>query len=150
MHKEFFNLLRKDHKEVKDILEELKEMKGKPSQKEKLFKKLKEEIKPHMKAEEHVFYPALQDNKDTREDALEGIEEHHVAEIVLNELEKLSTKEDQWAAKLSVLKELVEHHIEEEESKIFDDAEEALSEDEMKKIMKKFEEEKEKVKSSMS
>jgi hemerythrin-like domain-containing protein len=150
MHKEFFKLLRKDHKEVKDIFEELQETKGKPSQREKLFKKLKEEIKPHMKAEEHVFYPALKDNKEAREDVLEGIEEHHVAELVLNELEDLSPKEDQWAAKLSVLKELVEHHIEEEESKIFDDAEEVLSEDEMKKIMKKFEEEKEKVKSSMS
>ena len=74
------------------------------------------------------------------------MEEHHVAEMVLKELEKMPKGEDQWGAKMSVFKELVEHHIKEEECPIFKSAEKALTQDEFEKITKQFEQEKQKIK----
>lgn len=147
---EFFQMLKKDHEEVKGILKQLKETKEKDSSKrEDLFQKLREELVPHMKAEESAFYPPLLEKKEVREDAMEGIEEHHVSELVLKELEKMPKGEDTWGAKMSVFKELVEHHIKEEENTLFKSAEKALDPDEIKKIMKQFEQDKQKNKKNL-
>lgn len=147
MENQFFQLLKKDHRELKGILGQLKESKESAVKKrEELFRKLTEELVPHMKAEEKTFYQPLAAKKEAREDAMEGIEEHHVAEMVFKELQKMEKGEDQWAAKLSVFKELVEHHIQEEERKIFKSAEKALGDDEIQNIMKQFEQEKQKIK----
>ena len=143
--KEFFQLLKKDHVEVKGILGQLIET-NKTKKREELFDTLRLELVPHMKAEESTFYPPLMKKKEAREDAMEGIEEHHVSEMVLKELEKMPKDEDQWQAKIKVFKELVEHHIEEEESKIFKSAKKTLEKDELEDIMKKFNKEKEKIK----
>ena len=99
--KEFFQMLKKDHEEVKGILGQLKETKEKESSKrEDLFQKLREELVPHMKAEESAFYPPLMEKKEAREDAMEGIEEHHVSEMVFKELDKMPKGEDQCGAKM--------------------------------------------------
>jgi hemerythrin-like domain-containing protein len=150
MHNEFFRVLKKDHEEVKGILGHLKATKeSAPKKREDLFQKLREELVPHMKAEESTFYPPLMAKKEAREDAMEGVEEHHVSEMVLKELEKMPKGEEQWGAKMSVFKELVEHHIQDEESKVFKSAEKALDHDEIQNIMKKFDQEKQKIKKTL-
>jgi hemerythrin-like domain-containing protein len=147
---EFFQMLKKDHEEVKGILGKLKETKESELKKrEEVFLKLRIELVPHMKAEESVFYPPLTAKKESREDALEGVEEHHVSEMVLKELETTQKGEDIWGAKMAVFKELVEHHIKDEESKVFKSAEKALTQDDFEKIMKQFEQEKQKIKKNM-
>jgi hemerythrin-like domain-containing protein len=147
MAHEFFQMLEKEHEEVKGILAKLEsQSKGSAKTKEDLFLKLKEELIPHMKGEEKHFYPALKDGGETSEIAMEGIEEHRVAETVLKELDKLSKDAENWDAKLKVFKEIVEHHIEEEEEELFEAAEDALEEDDLDKIMASFEKEKEKAK----
>jgi hemerythrin-like domain-containing protein len=149
MHDDFFKELKKDHEEVRSILEQLKATGNKAEKKrEELFLKLKQEIKPHMEAEEKVFYPALQ--KKAHEKILESIEEHHAADVFLIELEKMGKTEDRWAAKLSVFKEIVEHHLEEEEGDIFKLADEAMDHDQMPAILKQFQEQKQKVKKAMA
>jgi len=147
---EFFQMLKKDHEEVKGILGKLKETKeSEPKKREEVFLKLRIELVPHMKAEESVFYPPLMAKKESREDALEGVEEHHVSEMVLQELETTQKGEDIWGAKMAVFKELVEHHIKDEESKVFKSAEKALTRDDFEKIMKQFEQEKQKIKKNI-
>lgn len=145
---EFFQMLKKDHVEQKEILGQLTETKE-AKKREELFKKLKEELVPHIKAEESTFYPPLLAKKEAREVALEGLEEHHVSELIQNELEMMPKGEEQWGAKMSVFKELVEHHIKDEESKVFKSAEKALDSDEFKTIMKKFNQEKQKIKKTL-
>lgn len=150
MPNQFFQMLKKDHGEVKKILGQFKATKeSAPEKREELFQKLREELVPHMKAEESIFYPLLLAKKEAREDTMEGIEEHHVSEMVLKELHKMSKSEDEWGPKMSVFKELVEHHIQEEEGKIFKSAEKALGPDEFKNIMEKFEQEKQKIKKNL-
>ena len=147
---EFFQMLKKDHKEVKGILGQLKETENKSKERDELFQKLKEELVPHMKAEEITFYnPLLAAKKEAREAALEGSEEHHVSEMVFKELETMPKNQDQWAAKLSVFKELLEHHIKEEESTIFKTADEVLSQTKFQSILKQFVEEKQKFKENL-
>ena len=51
--------------------------------------------------------------------ALEGYEEHHVADVLMREISRLSPSNEKWAAKFTVLKENVEHHVEEEEGEIW-------------------------------
>lgn len=150
MSNEFFQMLKKEHEEFKGLLGQLKATKeGDTKKRDELFQKLKEELVPHMKAEEIAFYPPLLAKKEAREDALEGVEEHHVSDLVFKELEKSPKGDDQWGAKISVFKELVEHHIKDEESKVFKSAEKALNQDEFKVIMKKFDQEKQKIKKTL-
>ncbi|MHB1398197.1 MAG: hemerythrin domain-containing protein [Trichloromonadaceae bacterium] len=146
---EFFQMLKKDHVEVRGILGQLIETKE-SKKRDELFQQLKQELIPHMKAEESTFYQPLLANKMAREDALEGVEEHHVSDMVFKELEKTPKGDDQWGAKITVFKELVEHHIKEEESKIFKSAEKALKPDELQTIMKKFDQEKQKIKKTLN
>ena len=146
---EFFKMLRKDHRTVKTLLSELEETESKSKKREELFKTLKEELVPHMKAEESTFYDALVGKKSSRDKGLEGFEEHHVAEMVLKELDSTPKDEDKWKAKLSVFKEIVEHHIREEQGAMFNAAEEALTEKQLESIMKDFQEKKKSVKEKM-
>lgn len=149
--KEFFNELKKDHDEVKDILEKLKNSSQTAEKtREKLFIQLKQELLPHLKAEETSFYPALMASKSGKQHALEAKEEHNLTEMVCSQLEDGSAKEDIWTAKLKVLKDLVEHHIEEEEEEIFPIAEQEIGEDKFRQIMQNFQQEKEKIRKKMS
>lgn len=145
---EFFQTLKKDHGEQKGILGQLTETKD-AKKREELFLKLREELVPHMRAEESTFFPTLLAKKEAREEAMEGLEEHHVSDMVLKELEEMPKSEEKWGAKMSVFKELVEHHIKDEESKIFKSAEKALDPEEFQNILKKFDQEKKKIKKTL-
>ncbi|KJS00368.1 MAG: hypothetical protein VR65_12695 [Desulfobulbaceae bacterium BRH_c16a] len=149
--KAFFDELKKDHKEVKDILEKMSSSsKTAEKSREKLFAQLKEELVPHMKAENVAFYSVLMDKKNARQNALEATEEHNLTEMVFRQLEETPAKDELWAVKVKVLKDLIEHHIEEEEQEIFEIAQEEIEKDDFKQIMQAFQQEKEKVKSSIS
>jgi hypothetical protein len=140
--------IHKDHQEVKSIFKQL--IKSEDSSKRKeLCGELQEEIVPHMKAEEKAVYPRLMDKKRSKEHALEGLEEHHAAEMVLKELLALDPGDERFKAKATVLKEMIEHHIKEEEDKIFDDLE-AKNKGELDEIFSQFEEEKERLKSDIT
>jgi Hemerythrin HHE cation binding domain len=150
MHKEFFEVLHKDHELFKDILLKLKQLASTESKRrEELFGEFKLEIEPHTKAEEEVFYPPLKENKESYEDVLESFEEHHVISLILGELDLMPKQLDQWRAKLRVCKEVVEHHIVEEEDKIFKAATKLLSRDQMQTIFEGFLRERERLKNSM-
>lgn len=140
-----YNLLEKDHEKVSKLFEQLMET-GETAVKtrEKLFGQLKQELVAHTEAEEHVFYPALKDADPTHDLTLEAIEEHHVVDQLLEELESMPKDQEEWIAKLTVLKENVEHHVEEEESELFPKARKVLSDKQAKEMGTKVEQEKQK------
>ncbi len=150
MAHKFFQTLQKDHKEVQDILAKLLETSdGSVKSREKIFLQLKQELIPHMKSDDELFYPLLIKNKESAELGMEAMEEHHVAETVLKELDQLSKNEKNWKAKASVFSELVKHHIEEEEDEVFKSAEKMLDKDELDKLMSEFTNKKEDIKKSL-
>jgi hemerythrin-like domain-containing protein len=96
-----------------------------------LLATLTAELNIHELMEERVLYPALQARPEAREVVLEGYEEHHVADLIVEELHEVATDDETWAAKFKVLKENIEHHIEEEEGQMFPTARGIFSREEL-------------------
>ena len=125
-----FNLLKADHKKVADILEKLDATSDRALKtREELFTKLKMELDVHSRIEETIFYPVLEEADETHELTLEALEEHALVKQLLEELHSLAKDDEQWTAKFTVLKENVEHHVEEEEGEMFKKARKVLSEE---------------------
>jgi iron-sulfur cluster repair protein YtfE (RIC family) len=80
---------------------------------------LTRELDVHEAIEEQVLYPALRPHAEAHDVVLESIEEHHVADGLIKELHAVRKDAEKWGAKFKVLKESVEHHIQEEERKMF-------------------------------
>ncbi|MDQ3956474.1 MAG: hemerythrin domain-containing protein [Actinomycetota bacterium] len=128
-------LLKQDHREMEKLLEKLDSTTDRGVKaREELFTRIKKEMTAHEAIEEEIFYPALKKHAEAKEIVLEGFEEHHVVDLLLGELEQVSYDDETWGAKASVMKENVEHHIEEEEDDMFDKAEKLLDDDELESL----------------
>lgn len=113
-------LLEKDHRRMEELLKRggktgdraVKERKA-------LLDTLAAELTLHETIEERVLYPALKEYPEARDIVLEGFQEHHVADLIMKELYETSVDDEDWGAKFKVLKESIEHHIQEEEGPMF-------------------------------
>ena len=122
-------MLKADHTKVKQLLRRLNETGG-IKEREHLCGEIEREIKMHSQLEEEIFYPAFRDAVRTKDDKkmyFEAKEEHHVVKLVLPEVKEGGMAVEEFAAKCKVLKELVEHHADEEEKDMFPEARKALS-----------------------
>ena len=113
-------LLKADHDKVKRLLTELESTteRGVKTRAE-LFATLKGELTLHEIVEEEIFYPELKAHPKAKDIVLEGYQEHHVVDLLMGELEALPVDDETWGAKAQVMKENVEHHMEEEEGDMF-------------------------------
>ena len=128
-------LLKNDHEQVKKILEEIDSTTEKGVKtREELSTKFKSEMTVHERIEEEIFYPRLTEQAKTKEIALEGFEEHHVVDMVMAELDDVPFDDETWGAKFTVMKENIEHHVEEEEGEMFKLARQALESDELEEL----------------
>ena len=146
-----FQLLKEDHKKVSGIFQQLEPTTERALKtREELFGKLKQELDIHAQIQETIFYPAIKEAHETREITLEGFEEHHVVKMLLKELEAMPVDTEEWAAKLKVLQENVEHHVEEEEEEMFQKARQVLSEEEINTLGAQMEEMKQRLQPNKS
>ena len=135
-----FTLLKADHKKVAGIFEKLEPTTERGVKtREELFAQLKNELDIHARIEEEIFYPALKEADETHDVVLEGYEEHAVVKRLLSELDELSKDDETWGAKLKVLQENVEHHVEEEEGEMFPKARKVLSAEEVEALGERLE-----------
>lgn len=142
--KTLFDELKEDHKEVKHMLGSLMKSDG-GQEREEIFSKMKAALLAHAKAEEEMFYPVLEEEKVTHTEALEAEAEHEVVENLLEELDGAAEKDsDEWLAKCKVLRDMVEHHVKEEEGQIFKDARKVLGKGRLTELAGEFEAAKEK------
>jgi hemerythrin-like domain-containing protein len=132
------SLLEEDHKRVKKLLAALEETTERATKtRGELLEDIAMELKAHTTIEEEIFYPAYKaavDQKDDRKLYYEAVEEHHVVDLVLPELQKTDVTSEEFGAKAKVLKELVEHHIEEEEDEMFPRARKAITKAELTEL----------------
>ena len=135
-----FQLLKNDHKLVSELFDEIESASG--GSKTQLFTRLKSELDVHAHVEEKIFYPALENKQESREITLEAYEEHKVVKDLLAELATESSANEEWDAKLKVLRENVDHHVEEEEGELFDKAGDVLSDEDLERIGEEMEAEK--------
>ncbi len=144
-----FALLKEDHQRVAGILEKIDATTERGIKtREELFTQLKTELDIHAEIEETIFYPALEKHDETRDITLEGIEEHRIVKELLAELDAMAKDDEVWTAKMTVLKENVEHHVEEEEAEMFPKARKALSEEEVERLGTRLEAAKKKQKAA--
>jgi hemerythrin-like domain-containing protein len=144
-----FELLKKDHEKVSAIFEKLEPTTERATKtREELFVQLKQELDIHANVEETILYPVLKREAETRDITFEAYEEHSIVKQLLTELEALPVDQEQWTAKLKVLKENVEHHVEEEESEMFKMAREALSQEQIEDLGTRIEAAKQKQKAA--
>jgi hemerythrin-like domain-containing protein len=116
-------LLEADHRKVKALLAELESTTERGVKiRTELFATIKGELTLHEVVEEEIFYPALKSHPKARDIVLEASEEHHVVDLLMGELEALDVSDETWGAKAIVMKENIEHHIEEEEGEMFTQA----------------------------
>jgi hemerythrin-like domain-containing protein len=138
---DIFEVLTTDHEKVKKILEQMQQTSNRAiGRREKLVQNLSANLVPHMYAEEQYFYQILLDETSEQEDIYSALEEHRAAKTVLVDLTDAASDDPRWMARLKVLKELIEHHVEEEESQIFDIAREVIDEERSSEVAKRFKE----------
>ena len=144
-------LLKADHDKVKGMLAKLDETteRAEVTRTEGL-QALKQELTVHETIEEEILYPALTEFAKTREITFEAYEEHHVVDSIMAELEQTPFDDEQWAAKLTVMKENLEHHIEEEEGEMFKQARQVMDESDLVELGERMAARKEELKSVRS
>jgi hypothetical protein len=135
-------LLREDHKTMKDLFSKMEKTteRGAASRR-KLLDRIAREIKAHTTAEEETFYQKFRDaaeSEDAKEMYYEANEEHHVVDLVLPELLETDPATPVFGAKATVMRELVEHHMKEEEKEMFKQARELFSKEELLEMGKAF------------
>ena len=134
------DLLKTDHDKVKRLLSDLESTteRGVKTRSE-LFATIKGELTLHEIIEEEIFYPALKAHPKAKDIVLEAFEEHHVVDILMGELESLDVSDETWGAKALVMKENIEHHIEEEEGEMFRQARGVFDTNELDELGRKME-----------
>jgi hemerythrin superfamily protein len=128
-------MLKTDHDKVKRLLTELETTteRGVKTRAE-LFSTIKGELTVHEIIEEEIFYPALKSHPKAKDIVLEAYEEHHVVDLLMSELESLDVSDETWGAKAIVMKENIEHHIEEEEGDMFKQARQVFDRQELEDL----------------
>ena len=113
--------LQTDHRQVKELLKTILST-ADAKKRSDLFKQFRTELTAHSRAEEKVLYRGMEKSEEGKDDALEGAVEHEVVDRLMEDLSRSrSVGSDKWTARCTctVLQELLEHHIDEEEGEFF-------------------------------
>ena len=129
------DLLKKQHKSVKTLFRKVDQTED-GRQRRRLMDRIAHELKIHTKIEEEIFYPAVREVGTSKAGEMvdEAYEEHHVVDLVLAELPQVDPEDERFAAKMTVLSELVEHHADEEEDEMFPMCEKKLGRDRLQEL----------------
>ena len=136
--KDAIAVLKEDHQKMRGLLSQLEETTERGAGKrEALLGRIEQELKIHSQIEEEIFYPAFREaarKQDDKKLYYEAVEEHHVVDLVLPEIKGTEPGSDEFGAKAKVLKDLVEHHAEEEETEMFPRARKILDREELLRL----------------
>lgn len=131
-------MLKADHVKVKKLLRQLDQTTERAiKERERLVEEIERELKMHAQVEEEVFYPAFKaasEGSEEEEMFYEAAEEHHVVDMILPALKAANPKSHEFGAKAKVLKDLVEHHIKEEENEMFAAARELFDDSQLQEL----------------
>ena len=126
-------LLKEDHQRVSQLFEQVRATESE-KQHRQLFKKIKAELETHAYIEEKVFYPMLKEYEEFKDTVLEAFEEHRQVKTLLREMERLADGNERFDAKLKVMMDNVEHHVEEEEGELFPQVEQQISAEQLEEV----------------
>jgi len=122
------SLLMSDHEKVQQLFQEFEDIKDDEEmedEKADLVQQICQELTMHAQIEEDIFYPAMRDAIDEQDLLDEANVEHDTARYLISQLESMSPGDDLFDAKVCVLGDVVNHHIQEEQDEIFSKAQDA-------------------------
>lgn len=117
---DIIQMILEDHKPLKQLIKIMKDTDNDLSERQEAFEEFAPLLVTHAKPEEQTMYVFMKGDDETREEGFEGDVEHMLADQLIEEI-KRTDDEDLWSARVKVLAELVEHHIEEEEEELLPD-----------------------------
>lgn len=151
MNNDILKEIKKEHEEFRNLLSSMENSKN--DKKKELFEELYSKLVGHHESEEDVLFPDVKENSDDegKNIVMEMIEEHSLVAYQLSVLQKTPLTNETWDAKFSVLKEIIIHHLDEEEKELFKQAKKVLDKgvleakyEDFEKTMKKYKEKQEK------
>ncbi|MBA2656496.1 MAG: hemerythrin domain-containing protein [Tatlockia sp.] len=145
---DIYSYLHKDHLKVSKLFKEIIASKNQ-GEREKLFLEVQKELELHSDPEHDTFYKALEKKAKGKEDAEHGTEEHQKIKKALKAVSKTSSgNESEWLINVGKLMQIVEHHVEDEESTMFEDGKKIISDKQALLLVEEMESLKEKLRSS--
>jgi hemerythrin-like domain-containing protein len=145
-------MLKEDHAKVRKLLEQLEKSREGPRRAD-LLAQIVTEVEIHTQLEEEIFYPAFHEAGTKKDDGKlfhEAIAEHGAVKLLIPDLQSTQPASDEFAGKAKVLKDMIEHHAEEEEKEMFARATSLLSEDELDALAVRMAQRKEELKQSVA
>jgi hemerythrin superfamily protein len=131
-------LLEQQHDEVKQLFKQIEKAEGQAAA--KLFSDIRERLTLHEELEEKHLYPQLKEDDKAGDVVLESYQEHHVMDLLMEEIGKLKPEDEAFQPKVKVLQENTEHHIEEEEKELFPRVRKVWDTDKREQVGRKMEE----------
>jgi hypothetical protein len=136
---QIYEVLQNDHNVLKGLLNQLVTLKKNSTTKKELIEKIRNELVPHSRAEEAIFYNSLRAVNSGKEVIKHSYEEHIEAEAMLTALNTKSEIDANWKKDALQLKEALEHHISEEEGRVFELAQQIFTAEEAEDFAVAFE-----------
>ncbi|MBI1861511.1 MAG: hemerythrin domain-containing protein [Deltaproteobacteria bacterium] len=125
-------ILKTQHRELEELFDRMDGVKGQSREERRIFRQLAKAVEEHAHLEERYLYSEGQEVDCAA--TLEGYEEHELVRIMIRKIKKTSTKDGAFGAKVKVMREILQHHISEEEDEYFPLVENSLGEDRMEQI----------------
>lgn len=130
------SLLMRDHEAVRRLFRAFGEAGSDVDARRLLYRHIRQELQTHSRVEEHVFYPAVMRLRaePAREAVRDALEEHHVVDGLLAELDQLEPEDARYGEKMRVLQQSVERHIAAEEDALFSQARIHLTDERLERL----------------
>ncbi|MEP6768501.1 MAG: hemerythrin domain-containing protein [Acidobacteriota bacterium] len=130
-------MLEQDHRKVEALFEAYEKAgEGAQATRKEIVDQIASELEIHAQLEERIFYQAFKSvrSEDPKKLVRESFEEHKIVKTLLTELSAMQPSDEQFDAKVTVLKESVEHHVDEEEDDLFPEAKKLLGGERLREI----------------
>jgi hypothetical protein len=141
---DIYNYLKKDHRKVSDLMEQVLAVRS-AERREDLIDQIKEELTLHAETEQATFYAALEKEEETEEKIEDAEDDHEEIKQFLAKLSSMSAESPKWMELFGELKHAVEHHVKDEETRIFEKARMILSDNEAEQLAEEMDQMKEEV-----
>ena len=130
------DLLKRDHRKVEALFGEYENLEGSRPRRKEIVDELSRELDIHAQIEEKIFYQSMKNarGEEPKKIVRESFEEHKIVKTLLAELSRMNPSEPQYDAKVTVLKESVQHHVKEEEGELFPAAEKNFSDEQLRNM----------------
>lgn len=117
---DIYDRLHDEHVEIRFLLREIAKTTTRSCDKrQELYQQLKTLLIAHREFEEAVFYAGLRKAKDAKTMLVEALNEHHLSAIILKDLDRIPIEKRAWLGKFTILREILDHHLREEEAELF-------------------------------